>query len=66
MHAFYSGSSQCVTVYALFLQALAAIRKFNMSAAIFAPGWVWETQGKENFIENENRLEVVHIYTMYL
>lgn len=39
-----------------------------MSAAIFAPGWVWETQGKENFIENENRLEVVpvHIYTMYL
>lgn len=37
------------------VEALAAIRKFNMSAAIFAPGWVWETQGKENFIENENR-----------
>lgn len=32
-----------------------------MSAAIFAPGWVWETQGKEHFTENENRLEAVYI-----
>ncbi|XP_048761260.1 cytosolic endo-beta-N-acetylglucosaminidase-like [Ostrea edulis] len=37
------------------VEALAAIRRFNMSAAIFAQGWVWETQGKEKFTENENR-----------
>nr|XP_022316431.1 cytosolic endo-beta-N-acetylglucosaminidase-like isoform X2 [Crassostrea virginica] len=37
------------------VEALSAIRRFNMSAAIFAQGWVWETQGKDKFHENENR-----------
>ncbi|XP_062601437.1 cytosolic endo-beta-N-acetylglucosaminidase-like [Saccostrea cucullata] len=37
------------------VEALAAIRRFNMSAAIFAQGWVMETQEKEKFTENENK-----------
>ena len=31
------------------------IRKEDLSAAIFAPGWVFETQDKSKFIENQNR-----------
>ncbi|EMP27061.1 Cytosolic endo-beta-N-acetylglucosaminidase, partial [Chelonia mydas] len=36
-------------------KALRLIRKHNFSAAIFAPGWVYEHLGKENFLRNENR-----------
>ncbi|XP_069511317.1 cytosolic endo-beta-N-acetylglucosaminidase [Ambystoma mexicanum] len=36
-------------------KALQLIRKYGMSAAIFAPGWVYECLGKENFLENENK-----------
>lgn len=31
------------------------IRQANLSAAIFAQGWVYETQGVENFTRNEDR-----------
>ncbi|KAK3091343.1 hypothetical protein FSP39_019132 [Pinctada imbricata] len=37
------------------IEALQAIRRFNMSAAIFAQGWVYENQGREKFTENENK-----------
>ncbi|OWF35240.1 cytosolic endo-beta-N-acetylglucosaminidase-like [Mizuhopecten yessoensis] len=37
------------------VEALTAIRQHNMSAAIFAMGWVYETQGEANFLQNENR-----------
>ncbi|XP_064622409.1 cytosolic endo-beta-N-acetylglucosaminidase-like [Lineus longissimus] len=36
-------------------EALDAVNKHNMSIALFAQGWVYETQGVENFMENENR-----------
>ncbi|XP_032655007.1 cytosolic endo-beta-N-acetylglucosaminidase isoform X2 [Chelonoidis abingdonii] len=36
-------------------KALRLIRKHGFSAAIFAPGWVYEHLGKENFLHNENR-----------
>ncbi|XP_030390096.1 cytosolic endo-beta-N-acetylglucosaminidase isoform X4 [Gopherus evgoodei] len=36
-------------------KALHLIRKHGFSAAIFAPGWVYEHLGKENFLHNENR-----------
>ncbi|KAL4240037.1 hypothetical protein ACF0H5_000832 [Mactra antiquata] len=36
-------------------EALEAISKHNLSVAIFAPGWVYETQGAENFTHNENK-----------
>ena len=39
------------------------IQKANLSAAIFAPGWVFETKSKEKFIENQNRyFEHVYVY----
>ena len=31
------------------------IRREELSAAIFAPGWVFETQDKTKFIDNQNR-----------
>ncbi|NWY91923.1 ENASE acetylglucosaminidase, partial [Loxia curvirostra] len=34
---------------------LRLIRQYGLSAAIFAPGWVYEHLGKENFLQNENR-----------
>ncbi|XP_033739012.1 cytosolic endo-beta-N-acetylglucosaminidase-like isoform X3 [Pecten maximus] len=37
------------------IEALTAIRQHNMSAAIFAMGWVYETQGEADFLQNENR-----------
>uniref|UniRef100_A0A8B9P1Q3 Cytosolic endo-beta-N-acetylglucosaminidase n=1 Tax=Apteryx owenii TaxID=8824 RepID=A0A8B9P1Q3_APTOW len=33
---------------------LSLIRKHGFSAAIFAPGWVYERLGEENFLQNEN------------
>ncbi|XP_061892319.1 cytosolic endo-beta-N-acetylglucosaminidase [Entelurus aequoreus] len=36
-------------------KALEIIRKYNFSAAIFAPGWVYETQDKNKFRHNQDR-----------
>ncbi|NWI54826.1 ENASE acetylglucosaminidase, partial [Calyptomena viridis] len=36
-------------------KSLRLIRKYNLSAAIFAPGWVYENLGKENFLQNEDK-----------
>ncbi|XP_069055786.1 cytosolic endo-beta-N-acetylglucosaminidase [Pleurodeles waltl] len=36
-------------------KALQLIRKYEMSVAIFAPGWVYECLGKENFLQNQNK-----------
>ncbi|KAI1232521.1 Cytosolic endo-beta-N-acetylglucosaminidase, partial [Lamprotornis superbus] len=36
-------------------KSLRLIRQFSLSTAIFAPGWVYEHLGKENFLQNENR-----------
>ncbi|XP_065066058.1 uncharacterized protein LOC135691973 isoform X2 [Rhopilema esculentum] len=36
-------------------KALQVIREHNLSAAIFAPGWVLETQGEDNFTSNQSR-----------
>ena len=36
-------------------QAMSMIRREELSAAIFAPGWVFETQDKTKFIDNQNR-----------
>ncbi|XP_039247841.2 cytosolic endo-beta-N-acetylglucosaminidase-like [Styela clava] len=35
--------------------ALKVIRKYNLSAAIFAPGWVKEVLGSKNFEENQRK-----------
>ncbi|NWW79239.1 ENASE acetylglucosaminidase, partial [Climacteris rufus] len=36
-------------------KSLRLIRQYGLSTAIFAPGWVYEHLGKENFLQNENR-----------
>ncbi|XP_035424598.1 cytosolic endo-beta-N-acetylglucosaminidase [Cygnus atratus] len=36
-------------------KSLSLIRKHSLSAAIFAPGWVYEHLGEENFLQNENK-----------
>lgn len=36
-------------------KALKVIREETLSAALFAPGWVMETQGSKNFFEHEDR-----------
>ncbi|XP_033125700.1 cytosolic endo-beta-N-acetylglucosaminidase-like [Anneissia japonica] len=36
-------------------KAMEVIRKVDLSAAIFAPGWVFEKHGATKFIPNENR-----------
>ncbi|XP_074870629.1 cytosolic endo-beta-N-acetylglucosaminidase [Carettochelys insculpta] len=36
-------------------KALRLIRKYGFSAAIFAPGWVYEHLGPEDFLQNQNR-----------
>ncbi|NWX13201.1 ENASE acetylglucosaminidase, partial [Aegotheles bennettii] len=36
-------------------KSLSLIRQYGLSAAIFAPGWVYEHLGEENFLQNENR-----------
>ena len=41
-------------------QALSAVNKHDLSAALFANGWVYEKWGKENFVQNESKL-VFHI-----
>ena len=41
------------TIYSL--QAFKVIREEKLSAALFAPGWVMETQGTEHFIANQDK-----------
>lgn len=36
-------------------EAVKVARKYGLSSAIFAAGWVYETQGKEKFAENQYR-----------
>uniref|UniRef100_A0A8C9F3R3 Cytosolic endo-beta-N-acetylglucosaminidase n=1 Tax=Pavo cristatus TaxID=9049 RepID=A0A8C9F3R3_PAVCR len=36
-------------------KSLSLIRKHGLSAALFAPGWVYEHLGEENFLQNENK-----------
>ncbi|NXH23543.1 ENASE acetylglucosaminidase, partial [Bucco capensis] len=36
-------------------KSLRLIRQYGLSAAIFAPGWVYEHLGEENFLQNENK-----------
>ncbi|NXL89371.1 ENASE acetylglucosaminidase, partial [Alectura lathami] len=36
-------------------KSLSLIRRHGLSAAIFAPGWVYEHLGAENFLQNENK-----------
>ena len=36
-------------------QAMAVLKQASLSAAIFAPGWVFETQSKSNFFENQDK-----------
>ncbi|NXL59544.1 ENASE acetylglucosaminidase, partial [Chordeiles acutipennis] len=36
-------------------KSLRLIRQHGLSAAIFAPGWVYEHLGEENFLQNENK-----------
>ena len=51
----------CSGVVLLRLQALAVIQQMALSAAIFAPGWVFETQEKAQFFLNQDRS--VHLLT---
>ncbi len=37
------------------LQAVKAARNLGLSVALFAPGWVYENQNKNNFTANENK-----------
>ncbi|KAH7984328.1 hypothetical protein HPB52_019403 [Rhipicephalus sanguineus] len=37
-------------------KAVAQARKYGLSAGIFAAGWVYETQDRSNFIENQCRI----------
>ncbi|XP_030064480.1 cytosolic endo-beta-N-acetylglucosaminidase [Microcaecilia unicolor] len=36
-------------------KSLQLIRKYGFSAAIFAPGWVYECLDKKNFLQNQNK-----------
>ncbi|XP_075297425.1 cytosolic endo-beta-N-acetylglucosaminidase isoform X1 [Opisthocomus hoazin] len=36
-------------------KSLRLVRQHGLSAAIFAPGWVYEHLGEENFLQNENK-----------
>ena len=36
------------------LQALEVIHRHGMSAALFAPGWVFETQDKSHFFQSQD------------
>ncbi|KAL3178759.1 hypothetical protein MRX96_009438 [Rhipicephalus microplus] len=37
-------------------KAVELVRRCGLSAAVFAAGWVYETQGKKNFVKNQYRL----------
>ena len=41
--------------FLLLFQAMQVIRDNALSAAIFAPGWVYETQDEAHFTENQNK-----------
>ena len=38
-----------------YFQAMEVIKKQNLSAAIFAPGWVMEKLGEKEFIANQDK-----------
>lgn len=48
-------SPRACVAHSLSPQSLSLIRKHSLSAAIFAPGWVYEHLGAENFLQNENK-----------
>ena len=48
-----------------YFQAMQVIREHNLSAAIFAPGWVLETQGEDNFTSNQDRLWA-HLFKSFM
>ncbi|ELT96975.1 hypothetical protein CAPTEDRAFT_184001 [Capitella teleta] len=37
------------------IEAVLEARQRGLSTAIFAPGWVWETQNKQHFLNHQNR-----------
>ncbi|XP_077411860.1 cytosolic endo-beta-N-acetylglucosaminidase isoform X1 [Vanacampus margaritifer] len=47
-------------------KALEIIRKYNFSAAIFAPGWVYETQEKTEFRPNQDRFWALLKNNLYI
>ena len=44
-----------ITLFATPFQALAVIKQASLSAAVFAPGWVYETQPKRQFFHNQDK-----------
>jgi len=51
----YKGFSKAQQNCFCSLQAFKVIREEKLSAALFAPGWVMETQGTEHFIANQDK-----------
>ncbi|XP_037113406.1 cytosolic endo-beta-N-acetylglucosaminidase [Syngnathus acus] len=47
-------------------KALEVIRKYNFSAAIFAPGWVYETQNKTEFRQLQDRFWALLKNNLYI
>jgi hypothetical protein len=45
-------------------QAMALIKQASLSAAVFAPGWVYETQQKSNFFDNQDKY--VSFFTAFI
>jgi hypothetical protein len=45
----------CVLIGSVLFQAVLKARQFDLSTAIFAQGWVYETQPKEDFIQHETK-----------
>ena len=52
------------------LQALAVVQKASLSAAMFAPGWVYETQDKSHFFDSQdkyvNSCSFMYSFTYYV
>ena len=36
-------------------QAMAVVKQVSLSSAVFAPGWVYETQQKSHFFDNQDK-----------
>ena len=45
----------CLTSRVADTQAMALIKQASLSAALFAPGWVYETQEKSYFFDNQDK-----------
>jgi len=45
---------------------MAAIGHFDLSTAVFAPGWVFENQDllREEFVENENKYVSYYVHLL--